>query len=299
MTTGITAIDALAGRVAAGEEITESDAQVLLDTPDLIAVASVADEVRAGLRGTRATFVRVFEVHVDALPSSVPASTAAGEVRVVGAPLSVDHAVAAVRAAVGLSLAAPVTGFSLADLQALEGGRLRDVCARLREAGLDGVAEVPIDMLADPVSAVQDAREAGLHVLVLTTHALLPAQRLAVCTRARDLQHAVGGLLAFAPLPRATSAGAPSTGYDDVKQIAAARVVVRNIPSIQVDWVQYGPKLAQVSLTMGADDVDRVAAVDPGVLGTRRSPVEEIRRNIRAAGFEPLERDGRFAAVPQ
>jgi aminodeoxyfutalosine synthase len=79
-----------------------------------------------------------------------------------------------------------------------------------------------------------------------------------------------------------------------VKQIAAARLLVTNIPSIQVDWAQYGPKLAQVALTMGADDVDGVEATDPGLLGTRRSPLEEIRGNIRAAGLEAVERDGLF-----
>ena len=31
--------------------------------------------------------------------------------------------------------------------------------------------------------------------------------------------------------------------------------------------------------------------------GSRRSPLEEIRGNIRAAGLEPVERDGRFAAI--
>ena len=44
---------------------------------------------------------------------------------------------------------------------------------------------------------------------------------------------------------------------------------------------------------MGADDVDSVSALD-GDLGRRRSPLEEIRGNIHAAGLEPVERDGRF-----
>ncbi len=74
----------------------------------------------------------------------------------------------------------------------------------------------------------------------------------------------------------------------------AGAVVVTNIDSIQVDWPLYGPKLAQVALTVGADDVDGIAAVDPGVLGTRRSPIEEIKGNIRAAALEAVERDGRF-----
>ena len=102
---------------------------------------------------------------------------------------------------------------------------------------------------------------------------------------------------AFAPLPRTCPVAAPTTGYDDVKLVAAARLLVANIPSIQVDWSQYGPKLAQVALTMGADDVDGVAPVDPGLLGTgaarsRRSAATSARR-----GWKPVERDGRFAAV--
>jgi aminodeoxyfutalosine synthase len=82
-----------------------------------------------------------------------------------------------------------------------------------------------------------------------------------------------------------------------VKQVALARLIVDNIDSIQVDWQLYGPKLAQFALTVGADDVDSVSAVDPGTLGTRRSPVEEIRGNIRSAGLEAVERTARFEVL--
>ena len=88
----------------------------------------------------------------------------------------------------------------------------------------------------------------------------------------------------------------PSTGYDDVKRVALARIVVDNVPSIQVDWSRYGPKLAQVALTVGADDVDGVSPHDDMSEGPRRAPLEEIRRNIVAAGQEPVERNGRFDA---
>jgi aminodeoxyfutalosine synthase len=89
----------------------------------------------------------------------------------------------------------------------------------------------------------------------------------------------------------------PTTGYEDVKRVALARLFVDNVPSIQVDWSLYGPKLAQVALTVGADDVDSVSPVDDAPEGHRRAPLEEIRRNIRDAGQEPIERDGRFAVV--
>jgi aminodeoxyfutalosine synthase len=82
-----------------------------------------------------------------------------------------------------------------------------------------------------------------------------------------------------------------------VKQVAVARLLATTIESIQVNWPLYGPKLAQFALTIGADDVDGVAAVDPGTLGARRSPLEEIRGNIRSAALEPVERNGRHEVI--
>jgi aminodeoxyfutalosine synthase len=108
------------------------------------------------------------------------------------------------------------------------------------------------------------------------------------------LQDAVAVIRTFAPLPRTINPAAPTTGYEDVTHVALARLTVDNIDSIQVDWSLYGPKLAQVALVIGADDIDAVSAEGDTGEGTRRAPLEEIRRNIRAAGLEPVERDGRF-----
>jgi aminodeoxyfutalosine synthase len=279
------------------EMISDSEAKELLDTRDLIAIGMRADEVRRRLHGPRTTFVRVFEIHVGAPPGALPPRTSAGEVRIVGRPSSLDAAVAAVRAAVGLASSVPVTGFSLDDLLTFDGTSLAGACGALRDAGLEAIGEAPLDLLDDPGVAVAAARGAGLAVRRLTINTLPAADRLSLLYRARDLQEALGGFHAFAPLPRAISVSAPSTGYDDVKQIALARVIVDVVDSIQVDWSVYGPKLAQFALTTGADDVDGVAAVDPGTLGSRRSPIEEIRGNIRAAGLEAVERNARFEAM--
>jgi aminodeoxyfutalosine synthase len=270
--------------------------ETLLATRDLIAVGIQGDDVRRRMHGARTTFVRVFELHVDAIPAARPSGLAAGEFRIVGRPESEAAAVAAVKAAATLAQGSPLTGFSLADLQALapDEEALAGLCSRLHDAGLEAIADAPLDRIAEPAAAVRAARDAGLGVWRLTVHNLPEAERLETVERARDLQAAVGGFRAFAPLPRVMSIATPTTGYDDVKQIALARVVVTNIDSIQVDWPLYGPKLAQVALTVGADDVDGVAAVDSGVLGTRRSPIEEIKGNIRAAALEAVERDGRF-----
>lgn len=291
------------------------DLRALLTAPNLIDVGVEGDAVRREIHGPRTTFLRVFEVHVDAPPSSSAAGLTAGEIRIVGAPGSEEAALRAVAAAAPLAAGVPLAGFSLADLAALTGDveRLRALCERLRSAGLEAVAEVPIDvdLPVDRADAVHAARAGGLTVQRLTV--ALPPEgerglpgtapgaamvdvdgRLAQVQRAAALQDAVGGFRAFAPLARTQSTAVPTTGYADIKQIALARVAVRNVHSIQVDWPLYGPKLAQVALTTGADDVDGIAAVNAGALGPRRSPLEEIRMNIRAAGLDAVERNGRF-----
>jgi aminodeoxyfutalosine synthase len=123
-----------------------------------------------------------------------------------------------------------------------------------------------------------------------------PPQRewTAVCRQVAALQTRLQTIRAFAPLARKIDETQPTTGYEDVKRIALSRLLVDNVDTIQVDWALYGPKLAQVALTFGADDIDSVAVESDESQGRRRSPVEEIRRSIQAAGFEPVERNGHF-----
>jgi len=121
-------------------------------------------------------------------------------------------------------------------------------------------------------------------------------QRLGLIERAATVQRETGAFKAFAPLPRVDVPEQPSTGYDDVRTIALARLICRGIASIQVDWALYGPKLAQVAMAYGADDIDGVSASDTLNLGPRRAPREEIERHIRAAFADPIERDGRYEA---
>ena len=278
--------------------VNETEALAILAEPNVIAVGARGDEERRRRHGVKTTFVRVFEIHVEVLPVSLPSGASAGEIRLMGKPASVAAAVAAVKAARALAGTIPLTAFSLADLSDLVDGSaasLTDLAGRLAAAGLEIVAEAPVDALVDPVGAVRAVRDGGLQVPRLTVRQMAEDDRVRLVSLARDIQSAVGGVRAFAPLPRVTSVAQPTTGYDDVKVIAMSRLLAGNIDSIQVDWPLYGPKLAQVALTMGADDVDGVSALE-GDLGRRRSPIEEIRGNIVAAGLQPVERDGLFEA---
>lgn len=287
----MTTLAAVAERLAQGGTLQAGDAETVLVSHDLVTIGVIADEIRRQRHGRETTFVRVFEAHADAVPAALPANVTAGEFRLIGRPEPVEKAVAAAAAMRRLAGTAPVFGYSLADLDKLG---TAEVYAQLSAAGLDGVAEVPIDLLAGS-GPVRAARNAGLLVLRLTVDSA-PADLLELFAAAKGLSDEAGGFRAFAPLPRQLSVTAPTTGYDDVKEIALARMML-DVPSIQVDWRLYGPKLAQVGLIVGADDVDGVVAAEPGTLGPRRTALEDVRGNIRAAGLEPVERDGRFVRL--
>lgn len=276
--------------------VTDADLATLSASHDIITLGMQADEVRRRMHGTVTTFVRVADV--TAAPGDpVHVPPAAGEVRIVGMPASLAAAVgrvAEVRAAIG---GRPLSGFSLSDLEqvsSLERQTLRTLLEELCAAGLELVAEAPFERLQDPRRSLEQVNIAGLALARLGVDRLPDGDPLLLLKQVAHLQRGVGFIRTFAPLPRRVNPAVPTTGYDDVKRVALARLVVDNIPSIQVDWSLYGPKLAQVALTMGADDIDGVSADDDLSEGRRRAPLEEIQRNIRAAGFDPAERNGRF-----
>lgn len=278
--------------------VTAEELSSLASSHDIIAIGVSADDARRQRHGARTTFVRVADV--DAAPGApldIPPS--AGEVRIVGTPVTLEAAVQRVREVVAAAGATPVSGFSLADLEQLAASTqtpLRSVLEGLKQAGLELVAQAPFDLLRDARLAIEEVNIAGLALARLTIDALPTADIPELYAKVAALQHAVGVIKAFAPLPRRVNPAVPTTGYDDVRRVALARLFVTNIPSIQVDWSLYGPKLAQVALTVGADDIDAVSPVDDAPEGRRRAPLEEIRRNITAAALEPVERDGRFDA---
>jgi aminodeoxyfutalosine synthase len=276
--------------------VTDADLTSLAATHDIISLGMLADEVRRRLHGRVTTFVRVGDVGAD-VGAAVPCPLSAGELRIVGVPASRTAAAERVREVSGAAHGVALSGFSLADLEALsarDGVALRELLEELHANGLELVAEAPFDRLRDPRGSIEEVNIAGLVLARLTVHRAPVLDPLRLLKEVAELQREVAVVRAFAPLPRRVNSADPTTGYDDLKRVALARLVVDNVPSIQVDWALYGPKLAQVALTVGADDVDGVSTEEETGEGRRRAPLEEIRRNIRAAGQEPVERTGRF-----
>ncbi len=279
--------------------VSDVELATLATTHDIINLGMLADGERRRRHGTRTTFVRVATVSAElGAPVRVPA--AAGELRIDGVPSSRATATERVREVAAAAGNVPISGYSLADLEqmaAREAVTLRSLLEELRAAGLELVAEAPIDLLQSARRSIEEVNIGGLTVGRVTVHRLQDPNVIPLFKAVVELQRQVGVVRVFAPLPRAMNPVVPTTGYDDVKRIALARLVVDNVASIQVDWSLYGPKLAQVALTVGADDVDAVSAEDDMSEGRRRAPLEEIRRNIVAAGQEPIERNGRFDLV--
>ncbi len=273
-----------------------ADLGVLASSNDIIGIGMRADETRRRLHGTATTFVRVADVSAN-LDAPVTVPPASGEVRITGAPVSHAAAVGRVRQVAERAPGVALSAFSLADLEELaarEHVALRALLEDLRGAGLELVAEAPFDRLRDARRSIEEVNISGLALARLTVHQSPSVDPLPLVESVAELQRAVAVIRAFAPLPRRVNPAAPTTGYDDLKRVALARIVADTVPSIQVDWSLYGPKLAQVALTMGADDLDAVSPEDDQSLGPRRAPLEDVRRNIRAAGYEPVERTGRF-----
>ena len=295
--TASSAFDIFLERVTAGDRLSADEITALSNAPDILPIGMLADALRRRLHGTQVTYLRVASCAFDqSFADAVPPT--AQDIRITGAPPTLDVAVTAVRSAKAVAGGRTISGLTWADIEriaATAGIALPRVLETLRTAGLDALGELSLDTLPDEV--IGALADAGFRQLRLTVENAPAAQRLGLVQRASALQDKYGCIQALNPLPIVLQPFRPTTGYGDVKAVAAARLSAPNIPTIQVDWSRYGPKLAQVALTFGADDLDAVTASDEAPDGRRRAPIEEVRRNIEAAGFIAAERDGRYALV--
>lgn len=266
---------------------------------DILTLGMRADDLRrSGAAGSRVFYQRVHILRAADVTAPFTVPEAATEVRLLGAPETLADALNLVRAVKEAAAERPVTAFSLANLeaQAAKGwGDPQTVLTELASAGMADVAELPLDEMDDLCASVTRARAAGLLASRLTVAHPVPDRKVEILDRARLCLAEVGGITRVSPLPRHVAQDKPTTGYEDVRMVAVSRLVLGKIdpaPFIEVDWQLYGPKLAQVALTFGADFLDAVPATSDESLGRRRETVHDVERNIRAAGFEPVEYRG-------
>ncbi len=131
-------------------------------------------------------------------------------------------------------------------------------------------------------------------------------ERVEHMMRLRELQDDTGGFLAFIPLEYQTGdtnlVPRQASAVEDLKTVAAARLMLDNFPHIKAYWVMIGEETASISLHFGASDLD-------GTIGKERiahaakaaSPAglarERMVNLIRDAGKVPVERDALYNTV--
>ena len=145
------------------------------------------------------------------------------------------------------------------------------------------------------------------NVTMLYGHIETGPERIDHMLRARALQDETGGFQAFIPLAfhpdnnQMRKLPAPSA-IDTLRVHAVARLMLDNIPHVKAFWIATGVETAQMALWFGADDLDGTVQEEriyhmAGSKTPEAMTPKAIRRLIRAAGRDPVERDTLYNVV--
>ena len=202
---------------------------------------------------------------------------------------------------------------------------VEQILGDLQSAGLDslpgGGAEIFAERVRNEVCPAKISGERWLevhaiaHGLGLRTNATMLyghvenyEDRVDHFLRLRTTQDETGGFQAFIALAFQPAANTPlshlpgTTGVDDLKTMAVARLLLDNFLHIKTYWVMTGLKLAQTALFFGANDMDgtvveEVISLMSGAGHGQVLSKAELVRVIRDAGRVPVERDGLYQVV--
>ena len=159
------------------------------------------------------------------------------------------------------------------------------------------------------LSIARTAHEIGLrsNATMLFGHVETLEERVDHLMRLRETQDKTHGFQTFIPLefhPANTGlAHIPRpTGMDALKTIAVSRLMLDNFDHIKAYWIMLTPRIAQIALQFGADDIDGTVVEekiyhDAGATTPEHLTRAELERLIRAAGRVPVERDTLYNRV--
>ena len=100
-----------------------------------------------------------------------------------------------------------------------------------------------------------------------------------------------GGFTAFIPRPFSPAApgrGRGPGGGEYLRTLAISRLVLDNVPHLQVSWVTQGPKVARLALKFGADNFGSTVLEENVVAATGvgfRLQRQEIDRPVPPGGL--------------
>ena len=203
---------------------------------------------------------------------------------------------------------------------------IADVISRLAEAGLDSIpgggAEILVDHVRKKISPHKCSAQEWLDVMdcahgmnIPTTatmmfgHVETVEDRVEHLRRIRDQQDKTMGFTAFIPWPFQpghtelsldNGINSQTTGLDYLKTLAISRIFLDNFNNLQSSWVTQGPKIGQMALYYGANDMGSTMLEENVVraAGTVHCLNErDIRRIISDSGFRPQRRNMRYEKV--
>ena len=204
---------------------------------------------------------------------------------------------------------------------------IRDILEKFKQAGLSSLPGGGAEIFAPEVRRVicdhkigaytwlkvhRLAHELGMHsnATMLYGHIESAEDRVDHLLQLRKLQDETHGFQTFIPLafhPANTELGklvehAETSGFMDLKNVAVARLLLDNFPHIKAYWIMMTPRVAQVALRFGADDLDGTVVEekiyhDAGAQTPQAMTRAQLVRLIREAGCEPCERDTLYRPV--
>lgn len=212
------------------------------------------------------------------------------------------------------------TAVEIEYLSRLAGLSIADTLAQLKNAGLGSLPGGGAEILGKKVrnqlcpekisgetwlAIMREVHHAGLksNATMLYGHVESNADRVDHLRRLRELQDETGGFQVFIPLsfqkennPLGHLKNPLSSGVDDLKTLAIARLYLDNFANIKAYWVMLGEKIAQTSLCFGVNDLDGTVVEekighDAGASSPQTMTKDAIITMIRKAGRTPVERD--------
>lgn len=209
----------------------------------------------------------------------------------------------------------------IAHFSRITGMTVSEVLTALKEAGLDSIPGGGAEILDDRVrkyisprkiswkewlQIMETAHELGMKATATMMFGSVETleERVLHLIRIRDVQDRTGGFRAFIPWsfqPANTDLGGETaTGVEYLKTLAVSRLMLDNVPNIQASWVTQGAKMAQVSLSFGANDFGGTMLEENVVRAAGvayRVPMDEILMSIRDAGFQPAQRNTKYEII--
>ena len=222
-----------------------------------------------------------------------------------------------------------LTAVEIAHLARIEKISEREVLLAMKEAGLTSLPGGGAEVFSTAVRATiaerkltgqewlrvhRVAHELGIptNCTMLYGHVETAEDRIEHLTMLRSLQDDTRGFLTYIPLAyhpdhnelgeEMGRVGTATTGYEDLKNIAVARLFLDNIPHVKTHWPMVTPFVSQIALSFGCDDVEGTVVFEriyheAGAHTAMHLPYMDLVRLIRGAGKVPVERDSLYHAV--